>query len=554
LTTLRARSTVVCVGSPITIGALSATAPPSEARSATGHHAPAQRAGLDDRTLIDAVRAGNVHAYGTLYERHVGAVRGLARRLCGNRADADDVVADVFTNTLRAIKSGRGPRDDLRPYVLTSTRHTVIKLRTRHDSGRAIPTAHEQLDRPVTDDMQRADGVDTIGAAFGQLPDRFRNVLWLSCVEDLAPAEVGRHTDLSAGAVSSLTLRARRALARSYLISRITQPIVSADCVTIRDVMPSIVRDEAAAGTIVRVDRHLASCCECREAFDEMQSLAGSLRTFPWFAAVLAWLRSIAVRVAPEAFGGLGGAAGLAPVVVTAVAILTFTSGDAPVVVPPAPAHVVNAAAAPPAAAVSSATPVASVDRSQPTTPSLAPGLTSRRSSDPPAPVADPATREQRSTTELREGGVPTPLAPLVGGTSELVDATVSDPTEMVVNQLDPVTALVGGATQPVEAVVGGTLDAVDQLGPQVASTTETLADSPGHVLDAADQTVVGALQAAGADELAATIEPVLDTMTEVVSTQVLEPVTDVVVATTVDTPTLVTATTSDLLGSSVRH
>ena len=111
---LRARSTVVCVGSPITIGALSATAPPSEARSATGQHVPAQRAGLDDRTLIDAVRAGNLHAYGTLYERHVGAVRGLARRLCGNRADADDVVADVFTNTLRAIKSGRGPRDDRR--------------------------------------------------------------------------------------------------------------------------------------------------------------------------------------------------------------------------------------------------------------------------------------------------------------------------------------------------------------------------------------------------------------------------------------------------------
>src|SRR5690349_1804984 len=131
------------------IGALSAAAPPREARSARGHAVPADRAVPDDRALIDAVRSGNLHAFGTLYERHVGAVRGLARRLCGNQVDADDVVADVFTNTLRALKSGRGPRDDLRPYVLTSARHTVIKLRTRRDSGRTIPTESEQLDLPV---------------------------------------------------------------------------------------------------------------------------------------------------------------------------------------------------------------------------------------------------------------------------------------------------------------------------------------------------------------------------------------------------------------------
>ena len=218
----------------------------------------------------------------------------------------------------------------MRSYVLTATRHTVIKLRTRRDSGCAIPTSDEQLDRAVTDDPFVGDhGGDTIGAAFVQLPDRFRNVLWLSCVEGMPPAEVGRRTELSAGAVSSLTMRARRALARSYLVSRISQPIVSADCIPIRDLLPSVVRDEAAAGTINRVDRHLATCCECREAFDEMQSLAGSLRSFPWLAAALAWVRSVAVRIAPEAVGGVGGAAGLAPVLLTAIAVITLTTGDA---------------------------------------------------------------------------------------------------------------------------------------------------------------------------------------------------------------------------------
>jgi len=522
----------VGVGSPVTIGALSTTAPPGETRSADGQLAPAERAGLDDRALIDAVRAGNLHAYGTLYERHVGAVRGLARRLCGNRVDADDVVADVFTNTLRAIKSGRGPRDDLRPYVLTSTRHTVIKLRTRRDSGRAIPTADEQLDRPVTDDVQHADGADTIGAAFGQLPDRFRNVLWLSCVEDLAPAEVGRHTDLSAGAVSSLTLRARRALARSYLISRITQPVVSADCVTIRDAMPSIVRDEAAAGTIVRVERHLAACCECREAFDEMQSLAGSLRTFPWFAAVLAWLRSFALRVVPDAFGGLGGAAGLVPVV-AAVAVLTMTTADATAPVQHAPVHSVTRSTA--VTPIPVASPVATLPME-------------RIAADPPPAAivrAGDVVVEPRSTTALREGDVPTPIAP----------PEVVAPLEQVVGDVaDVVAAKIGPPPAPITTTVNDTLGTVEQLGQQIATTTESLAGSTGPLLEDVDQTVVDVLQTAGADQIAATVEPVLDTATDMVTTGVVEPVAELVADTTVGTTSVVTDTTSSLLALAARH
>jgi RNA polymerase sigma factor (sigma-70 family) len=448
--------------------------------------------------LIEAVREGNLHAFGTLYERHVGAARALARRLCGNHSDADDVVGDVFTNTLRAIKSGRGPRDDLRPYVLTATRHTVIKLRTRRDSGRAIPTVDEQLDVPVSDDTFAADGEgETIGAAFVQLPDRFRNVLWLSCVEDLPPAEVGRHADLSAGAVSSLTLRARRALARSYLISRITQPIVSAECVTTRDLLPAVVRNEASAGTVARVDRHLADCCECNEAAGEMRALAGSLRTYPWFAAAVAWLRSL---------GGPAGAGGLAPIVVTAVAVFTFTAGDAPVVTPPAPDRTVIVAP-------SGATPAApSLDapaarQQHVVTTRMAP--TQDPPAPPPAPVempiARPAGPSTESTTMLREAGVPTPPASIV---EELVGDVVATPA----TTLAPVADTVG-------EVVDTTLGTVDQLGQQVASTSESIAGATGALLETVDETIVDVLDSAGAGQLAATVEPVLDTGTEVTDT-----------------------------------
>ena len=517
------------VGSPITIGALSTTAPQSEARCARGLLPLDDGAGLDDRALIDCVRTGDLHAFGTLYERHVGAVRGLARRLCGNQADADDVVADVFTNTLRAIKSGRGPRDEMRSYVLTATRHTVIKLRTRRDSGRAVPTSDEQLDRAVTDDpFAGADSGDTIGAAFVQLPDRFRNVLWLSCVEDMPPAEVGRRTELSAGAVSSLTMRARRALARSYLVSRISQPIVSADCIPIRDLLPSVVRDEAAAGTINRVDRHLASCCECREAFDEMQSLAGSLRSFPWLAAALAWVRSVAVRVAPEAVGGVGGAAGLAPVLLTAIAVVTLTTGDA---APPAARVTAPVVAA--TSPVSSPTALPVVAPTAPETAAAPPRVASTPVALPPLERAErPSVSEPRSTTVLREGGVP---ATLTAGVVEIVNV-VSEPPG-VEAALDPLDDLVADPTAPLE-----------QVGQEIASTADSLVVATEQLVDDVGEGVVGLLDDVGAEQVAAAIEPIIDTTTELLIDDVVEPVVDEAGTVVVDSTTLVASTADGLL------
>ena len=110
------------MGSPVTIGALSANAPPSEARSARGLVAPEARAAGDDRALIDAVRTGNLHAFGVLYERHVGAVRGWRAGCAATQPTPTTSSPTCSPTHCAAIKSGRGPHDEMRSYVLTATR------------------------------------------------------------------------------------------------------------------------------------------------------------------------------------------------------------------------------------------------------------------------------------------------------------------------------------------------------------------------------------------------------------------------------------------------
>jgi hypothetical protein len=407
----------------------------------------------------------------------------------------------------------------------------VIKLRTRRDSGRAIPTCDEQLDKAVSDDpfAGRESGSDTIGAAFVQLPDRFQNVLWLSCVEGMPPAEVGNRTALSTGAVTSLTLRARRALARSYLLSRISQPIVSAECIPIRDLLPSIVRDDAAPRTISRVDRHLATCCECREAFDEMQSLAGSMRSFPWLAAALAWMRSVAGRTAPEALGGLGGAAGLVPMLVTVVAVVTFTAGDA---APPAAPTTVSPGAALPPVASPTVRPVAA-----PTEPKAVlamPRVVPTPVAIPPTERADRAVAsEPRSTTALREAGVPTIVTPVVGAAVDVA----SELSDVVDGSLEPIDDLVAGATEPIV-----------QVGHELASTADTLVVTTEQLVDDVRDGVVGLLDDVGDGQLAATVAPILDTTTELLIDGAVEPVVAGAGDAIIDSTTLVASTTDGLL------
>ena len=210
-----------------------------------------------------------------------------------------------------------------------------------------------------------------------------------------------------------------------------------------------------------------------------------------------------------------------------------MTTGDAPASAQHAPVHPVTRSIAVTPHAV--APPVATLP-------------TERIAADPPPAVigrTGDVVIEPRSTTALREGDVPTPIAPpekvepleqVVGDTSDVLAAGVAPPTPIVTTALSD------------------TLGTVEQLGQQIATTTESLAGSTGQLLEGVDQTVVDVLQTAGADQLAATVEPVLDTATDMVTTGVVEPVAELVADTTVGTTSVVTDTTSSLLALAARH
>src|SRR3954454_15859037 len=81
---------------------------------------------LQDAELITRVRAGDLAAFGELYDRHHQAALRYARHLTRSTADADDTVSEAFTRILTALGTGNGPDVAFRPYLLTVVRRTHL--------------------------------------------------------------------------------------------------------------------------------------------------------------------------------------------------------------------------------------------------------------------------------------------------------------------------------------------------------------------------------------------------------------------------------------------
>src|ERR1041385_7338628 len=106
----------------------------------------------DQAALIAAARRGSADALGALYDRHAGPLLAIAYRLLQSRADAEDVVHDVFV----------GLPELLRKYE----ERGALAMYDRH-AGPLLAIAYRLL-------QSRADAEDVVHDVFVGLPELLR--------------------------------------------------------------------------------------------------------------------------------------------------------------------------------------------------------------------------------------------------------------------------------------------------------------------------------------------------------------------------------------------
>jgi RNA polymerase sigma-70 factor (ECF subfamily) len=161
---------------------------------------------------VTRAKQGDQAAIRYLYVRYSGNVYGYARSILRNDHDAEDVVQQVFTRMLTAIKDYEQRSVPFSSWLLRITHNMSIDfLRRRRGTC-------EQPEERITDEYSPIDNNHLRTAlrdALAELPSVQREIVVLRHIGGLSPGEIAERLGRTEDSVHGLHHRGRRALQRS---------------------------------------------------------------------------------------------------------------------------------------------------------------------------------------------------------------------------------------------------------------------------------------------------------------------------------------------------
>ena len=99
---------------------------------------------ISDEELIEQVQRSDRAAFDTLYERYFPRVAGYVRRRVSNRADAEEIVQEVFINVFTSLDSFRGEAP-FAAWVLGISRYTIAgRFKKKQHKMVPLDTTHRE--------------------------------------------------------------------------------------------------------------------------------------------------------------------------------------------------------------------------------------------------------------------------------------------------------------------------------------------------------------------------------------------------------------------------
>ncbi len=227
----------------------------------------------DESLLVERARSGNRDALEMLLERYLPRVLRFGVQLCGDRADAEDVLQQTLEHAARGMPHFEA-RARFSTWLYTIARHECHKLRRR---SKFAPERLEPLDEGASggaslalgagdDPEARADAremAQLLRDGIAALEPEQREVLVLRDVEGLSANEVSSIVGISVAAVKSRLHRARAALRETLgpeLGRRGERP---ESCPDILPVFSRYLEGEIGREECDAMQAHVASCPGC---------------------------------------------------------------------------------------------------------------------------------------------------------------------------------------------------------------------------------------------------------------------------------------------------
>jgi RNA polymerase sigma-70 factor (ECF subfamily) len=162
---------------------------------------------------LRAVADGDRAAFDRLSRRHLDRAHGVALRMTGSRADAEDVVQEVFLRLWLKPGAWQPGQAQFSTWLYRVIVNRCLDLK-RRPKGIELDAIEEPQDPDdnAEDSLMQAERGRALEAAVAQLPERQRAAIVLTYTAGLRNAEAASAMDISVKAFEALLVRAKREL------------------------------------------------------------------------------------------------------------------------------------------------------------------------------------------------------------------------------------------------------------------------------------------------------------------------------------------------------
>lgn len=161
----------------------------------------------EDVDLLKAVAARDEAALGRIYDRYRVILFGVLLRILNDRAEAEDVLQEVFLQVWRRAADFDETRGRPFTWLVTLARSRGIdRLRTLASRERVAQASTQDADEEFSDaasDAVRSEQRGVVNKALAQLPEEQKRLLILAYFDGLTQSEIAKQLGAPLGTVKT---------------------------------------------------------------------------------------------------------------------------------------------------------------------------------------------------------------------------------------------------------------------------------------------------------------------------------------------------------------
>ncbi len=171
----------------------------------------------DELQIIQEYKAGELSAFGQLYDRYVQALYAFVFYRVSNRQVAEDLTSEVFFKALQAMPKFDPKRASFKTWLFQIARNRVIDYYRTNKPTEDIETAATvPASSNITAELETAEDREYIQKLLGQLPLDQRDLVIMRIWDELSYREIAELTNQNEGTLKVQFSRLTKKLSEMY--------------------------------------------------------------------------------------------------------------------------------------------------------------------------------------------------------------------------------------------------------------------------------------------------------------------------------------------------